>query len=61
MLLSTNLDSRVVVIDCIFDRLHQSRIRIWIVIRLVAVVIVSVVGIRIINGVGIMKDVAMVE
>jgi hypothetical protein len=55
------LDPRVVVIDCIFDRLHQSRIRIWIVIRLAAVVIVSVVGIRIINGVGIMKDVAMVE
>lgn len=55
------LNSRAVMINCIFNRLHQSRIRIRVVIRLIAVMVVSVVGIRAINRVAIMKNVAMVE
>lgn len=55
------LNSRTVMINCVFNRLHQSRIRIGIVIRLVAEMVVAVVGISVINGVIIVKDIAMVE
>lgn len=55
------LSSRTVMINCILYRLHQPRIRIGIVISLTAVMVVAVVGIRVINGVSIVKDIAMVE
>lgn len=54
------LNSCAVMVNCIFNRLHQSRVRIRIAIR-VAVMITAMVRIRVINGVIVMKDIAMVE